>query len=118
MNIVDLYRDGDPVISFEFFPPKTDRGYQALFETISDLKELTPGFVSMTMGAGGSTRTQTVDLVIRIEGELGLTAMAHLPCLGSERSEITQVLDDLAVANSEEEVVVVVVLRPADVDGV
>jgi methylenetetrahydrofolate reductase (NADPH) len=98
MNIVDLYRDGDPVISFEFFPPKTDRGYQALFETISDLKELTPGFVSMTMGAGGSTRTQTVDLVIRIEGELGLTAMAHLPCLGSERSEITQVLDDLAVA--------------------
>ncbi|HIF96946.1 MAG TPA: methylenetetrahydrofolate reductase [NAD(P)H] [Myxococcales bacterium] len=98
MNIVDLYRHGDPVISFEFFPPKTDRGYHALFETIGDLKELTPGFVSMTMGAGGSTRSQTVDLVIRIERELDLTAMAHLPCLGSERAEIAQVLDDLAVA--------------------
>ena len=96
MNIVDLYRHGDPVVSFEFFPPKTDRGYQSLFETIGDLGKLSPGFVSVTMGAGGSTRNLTVDLVIRIEGELGLTAMAHLPCLGSERSEIARVLDDLA----------------------
>lgn len=95
MNIVDLYRNGDPVMSFEFFPPKTERGYQSLFETIRDLGELSPGFVSVTMGAGGSTRNQTVDLVIRIERELGLTAMAHLPCLGSESSEIAQILDDL-----------------------
>jgi len=95
MNIVDLYRHGEPVISFEFFPPKTNRGYQVLFETISDLKQLSPSFVSVTMGAGGSTRTQTVGLVIRIERELGLTAMAHLPCLGSEPPEIVQILDDL-----------------------
>ncbi|MDG2334209.1 MAG: methylenetetrahydrofolate reductase [NAD(P)H] [Myxococcota bacterium] len=95
MNIVDLYRDGEPVISFEFFPPKTEQGYQSLFGTIRDLKQLTPGFVSVTMGAGGSTRSQTVDLVIRIERELGLTAMAHLPCLGSERAEIAHVLDSL-----------------------
>jgi methylenetetrahydrofolate reductase (NADPH) len=95
MNIVDLYRHGESVISFEFFPPKTDRGYQSLFETIGDLKRLAPSFVSVTMGAGGSTRTQTVGLVIRIERELGLTAMAHLPCLGSERAEIVRVLDDL-----------------------
>ena len=95
MNIVDLYHHGEPVISFEFFPPKTDRGYQVLFETISDLKQLSPSFVSVTMGAGGSTRTQTVGLVIRIEQELGLTAMAHLPCLGSERAEIVQILDEL-----------------------
>jgi len=95
MNIVDLYPHGEPVISFEFFPPKTNRGYQVLFETISDLKQLSPSFVSVTMGAGGSTRTQTVGLVIRIERELGLTAMAHLPCLGSERAEIVQILDDL-----------------------
>ncbi|MCS5636586.1 MAG: methylenetetrahydrofolate reductase [NAD(P)H] [Myxococcota bacterium] len=95
MNIVDLYRHGEPVISFEFFPPKTDRGYQVLFETIGDLKRLSPSFVSVTMGAGGSTRAQTVGLVIRIERELGLTAMAHLPCLGSERAEIARILDDL-----------------------
>ena len=95
MNIVDLYRDGEPVISFEFFPPKTERGYQGLFGTIRDLKQLSPGFVSVTMGAGGSTRSQTVDLVIRIERELELPAMAHLPCLGSEREEISHVLDSL-----------------------
>lgn len=95
MNIVDLYRHGEPVISFEFFPPKTDRGYQNLFETIGELKRLAPGFVSVTMGAGGSTRSQTVGLVIRIEGELGLTAMAHLPCLGSERQAIAGTLDEL-----------------------
>jgi methylenetetrahydrofolate reductase (NADPH) len=98
MNIVDLYRHGEPVISFEFFPPKTDRGYQALFETIGDLKQLAPSFVSVTMGAGGSTRTQTVGLVVRIQQQLGLTAMAHLPCLGSERAEIADILDDLESA--------------------
>jgi len=95
MNIGDLYRRGEPVISFEFFTPKTDRGYQSLFETIGELKALAPGFVSVTMGAGGSTRGPTVELVIRIEQELGVTSMAHLPCLGSERSEIVQILDDL-----------------------
>ncbi len=95
MNIGDLYRRGEPVISFEFFTPKTDRGYQSLFETIGKLKELAPGFVSVTMGAGGSTRGPTVDLVVRIERELGVTAMAHLPCLGSERAEIVRILDEL-----------------------
>ena len=95
MNIGDLYRRGEPVISFEFFTPKTDRGYQSLFETIGELKALAPGFVSVTMGAGGSTRGPTVELVIRIEQQLGVTAMAHLPCLGSERGEIVQILDDL-----------------------
>jgi methylenetetrahydrofolate reductase (NADPH) len=95
MNIGDLYRRGEPVISFEFFTPKTDRGYQSLFETIGELKALAPGFVSVTMGAGGSTRGSTVELVIRIEQELGVTAMAHLPCLGSERNEIIGILDEL-----------------------
>ncbi len=95
MNIGDLYRRGEPVISFEFFTPKTDRGYQSLFETIGKLKELAPGFVSVTMGAGGSTRGSTVELVVRIERELGVTAMAHLPCLGSERAEIVRILDEL-----------------------
>jgi methylenetetrahydrofolate reductase (NADPH) len=83
------------VISFEFFPPKTDAGFRSLFRTIEDLKKLSPGFVSVTMGAGGSTRAKTVDLVIRIEREIGLTAMAHLPCLGFDRSAVGRILDTL-----------------------
>jgi len=95
MSIVDLYSRGEPVISFEFFPPKTDAGFRSLFRTIEDLKQLGPSFVSVTMGAGGSTRAKTVDLVIRIQSELGITAMAHLPCVGFERTEIAQILDTL-----------------------
>ncbi|MDG2052119.1 MAG: methylenetetrahydrofolate reductase [NAD(P)H] [Myxococcota bacterium] len=95
MSVPKLYTHGKPVMSFEFFPPKTDAGFRALFRTIEDLKQLNPGFVSVTMGAGGSTRTKTVDLVLRIQQELGITAMAHLPCLGFSAPEIEEILDRL-----------------------
>ena len=95
MRIADMYAQGEPVISFEFFPPKTDGGFRALFRTIEELKRLNPAFVSVTMGAGGSTRRKTVDLVTQIQRELGITAMAHLPCVGFERSELAEVLDRL-----------------------
>jgi len=98
MQIVDLYNAGKPVISFEFFPPKTDAGFQSLFRNIEELQSLSPGFVSVTMGAGGSTRAKTVDLVIRIQRELGLTAMTHLPCMGFEKREIDAILDQLEAA--------------------
>lgn len=95
MAIPELYRAGRPVISFEFFPPKTDAGYRSLFDTIRELKTLAPGFVSITMGAGGSTREKTVDLTIEITRQLGLTAMAHLPCTGFRPAEIGAILDQL-----------------------
>ena len=98
MSILKLYGGGDPVMSFEFFPPKTDAGFGALFHTIEDLKRLAPGFVSVTMGAGGTTRSKTVDLMIRIQRELGLTTMAHLPCLGFDRAALTSILDTLEQA--------------------
>ena len=60
MRIADLYARGGPVFSFEFFPPKTDEGYQGLYAAIGELKRLGPGFVSVTWGAGGSTRRKTV----------------------------------------------------------
>jgi methylenetetrahydrofolate reductase (NADPH) len=101
MSILRLYGRGDPVMSFEFFPPKSDAGFGALFRTIEDLKRLAPGFVSVTMGAGGSTRSKTVDLVIRIQRELGITAMAHLPCLGFDRAALTSILDTLEQAGVE-----------------
>ena len=61
MRISRLYAERRPVFSFEFFPPKTDAGYAALFRTIEDLKRLGPGFVSVTCGAQGSTRSKTAD---------------------------------------------------------
>jgi len=101
MRISDLYGPGKPVISFEFFPPKTERGYLGLFRTISELRDLEPGFVSVTMGAGGSTRRRTVGLVTQIQRELRLTAMAHLPCVGFERTEVSEILKGLQADDLE-----------------
>jgi len=88
MRIADLYSAGEPVFSFEFFPPKTDAGYQGLYRTLTELKRLDPGFVSVTCGAAGNTRTKTADLVARIQNDIGLTAMAHMVCTGTTRSEL------------------------------
>lgn len=93
MRIADLYGRKDPVVSFEFFPPKTDAGYRSLYRTIAELKRLDPGFVSVTWGAGGSTRAKTVDLVVQIQRELGIPAMAHMTCVGSPRAELAETLD-------------------------
>ena len=101
MRIADLYQQDDPVISFEFFPPKSDAGYAALLGTIEDLKGIEPGFVSVTMGAGGSTREKTVGVVKQIETEIGLTAMCHLPCVSQSRGQIADTLDELERAGVE-----------------
>ncbi|MCC6640007.1 MAG: methylenetetrahydrofolate reductase [NAD(P)H] [Deltaproteobacteria bacterium] len=98
MRIADCYGRGHPVVSFEFFPPKTQAGFATLYRTIAELKQLDPGFVSVTWGAGGSTRRQTIELVTRIQDELGITAMAHLTCVGSSAEEIATILDRLVAA--------------------
>jgi methylenetetrahydrofolate reductase (NADPH) len=96
MSIAQIYRQSDrPVISFEFFPPKTDAGYRSLFRTIEDLKQLSPGFVSVTMGAGGTTREKTVDLTIEITRDLGLLTLCHLPCTGFLPEQVGAILDQL-----------------------
>jgi methylenetetrahydrofolate reductase (NADPH) len=96
MRILERFGTGRPVFSFEFFPPKTPPGFEQLFQTIQELKPLEPDFVSVTWGAGGSTRRKTVELVIQIEQEVGLTAMAHLSCIGSSPDELAATLDRLA----------------------
>ena len=101
MRIADRFGRGAPVISFEFFPPKTDAGFDSLFRTIAELEALSPSFVSVTWGAGGSTRRKTVELVTRIQDEIGLTAMAHLSCVGSTREELVGTLDQLEAAGIE-----------------
>jgi methylenetetrahydrofolate reductase (NADPH) len=95
MRIIDILRSGKRSVSFEFFPPKDDEGFAELFRTIEALKPLEPTYVSVTYGAGGSTRRKTVDLVKRIKHEIGIEAMAHLTCVGATREEIQDVLEDL-----------------------
>jgi methylenetetrahydrofolate reductase (NADPH) len=84
-----------PVVSFEFFPPKTDEGDRNLLEkTIPALKELQPDYCSVTYGAGGSTREKTLMIVDRIQRQHHLTAMAHLTCVGSTVAQLRSVLDE------------------------
>jgi methylenetetrahydrofolate reductase (NADPH) len=87
MKIRNRLNPSDPCFSFEFFPPRTDEGHRALLRTVEDLRPLEPGFVSVTYGAGGSTRDRTVDLVKEIRAA-GLETMAHLTCVGHSRTEL------------------------------
>lgn len=98
MRIASLLQRGEPVFSFEFFPPKTEAGDRALLATLAELRPLRPDFVSVTYGAGGSTRDRTVELVAYILDKLGIEAMAHLTCVGASREELGSVLDRLEAA--------------------
>ena len=99
MKIIDVLKQDKPAFSFEFFPPKDNDGFDKLFETIDNLKPLNPAFVSVTYGAGGSTRSKTIDLVGRIKKEIGLESMAHLTCVGHNSDEILNVLDNIKKQN-------------------
>jgi len=85
-----------PVFSFEFFPPKTDEGERNLRTALQTLAPLEPDFVSVTYGAGGSTRARTVDITRWIKQDLGIEAMSHLTCVGASREELHAVLDRIA----------------------
>src|SRR5204863_2200607 len=87
-----------PVFSFEFFPPKTEAGERNLYAALSDLRPLEPSFVSVTYGAGGSTRSKTIEIVKRIRDEYGLEAMAHFTCVGATVSELRATLDEMRQA--------------------
>lgn len=90
-RIADLLRAGR-TFSFEFFPPKTDAARETLEQTIAELSPLSPSFVSITYGAGGTTRTLTHDLVAKLRRESTITPMAHLTCVGHTRTEIDDIL--------------------------
>lgn len=101
MKIRNRLNPSNPCFSFEFFPPKTDAGTVNLMQTLEDLAPLEPGFVSVTYGAGGSTRDRTVDLVTRIKRDTGIETMAHLTCLGHTRDELRELLGRLEAAGIE-----------------
>lgn len=98
MKIRELLDPTRPCFSFEFFPPKTAEGEAQLWETLEDLRALEPGFVSVTYGAGGSTRDRTLELVTGIKQRTGIEAMAHLTCGGQTEQELSAVLQRLAEA--------------------
>src|SRR3954453_8795288 len=91
----------EPTFSFEFFPPKSEAGEEILRESITTLSALQPSFVSITYGAGGTTRERTVDLTKWMKNDLGLEAMAHLTCVGATVDELHAVLDDLRAGGIE-----------------
>jgi methylenetetrahydrofolate reductase (NADPH) len=95
MSFFDRLRQGIPTLSFELFPPKNPAGWGTLYGTLGEISKLSPDFISVTYGAGGSTRAKTVDLVARIQGELGIETMAHLTCVGHSRHEIGDILSTL-----------------------
>src|SRR6476661_6816430 len=101
MHIQDIFAQHRTTFSFEFFPPKTDAAAEDLFRTIARLQELQPSFVSVTYGAGGSTREKTHDLVVRIHAETKLTAVSHLTCVCHNRDELAAILDRYAASGIE-----------------
>jgi methylenetetrahydrofolate reductase (NADPH) len=101
MHILDIFQTHPTTISFEFFPPKTDAASQELFTNIAQLQALKPSFVSVTYGAGGSTRKLTHDLVVRIQRETNLTAVSHLTCVCHTRAELEAICERYAASGIE-----------------
>jgi methylenetetrahydrofolate reductase (NADPH) len=98
MRIAELLEQRRPVFSFEFFPPKTDEGQRTLEGTLQVLRDDAPDFVSMTYGAGGTTRSSTVELTRWIKQDLGIEAMAHLSCVGEPRERLVELLSQIDAA--------------------
>jgi methylenetetrahydrofolate reductase (NADPH) len=101
MRIDELLARPGPVFSFEFFPPKTEQGEANLYAALRDLQPLEPAFVSVTYGAGGSTRAKTLEIVRRIKSEFGLEAMAHFTCVSATVAQLRATLDEMHAAGIE-----------------
>ncbi|MFO0873559.1 MAG: methylenetetrahydrofolate reductase [NAD(P)H] [Phycisphaerales bacterium] len=98
MHFRDIVARDGRTISFEFFPPKSEPGWDALFASIKELEPFSPSFVSVTYGAGGSTRDRTHQLVLRLKGDTSLDPIPHLTCVGHRAADVEQILDRYATA--------------------
>ena len=101
MRIDQILASKRPVFSVELFPPKTEEGTEKLYATARSLRELEPDFVSVTYGAGGSTREGTVEITRALKDELGFETMAHLSCVGETTEGLAETLDRIAAAGIE-----------------
>ncbi len=95
MKIKDLYNKDRTLLSFEIFPPKKDYPLETIFQTIEELKDLEPDFISVTYGAGGSSKDRTVEIAAKIKNEYQIEALAHLTCISSTTMEINHILEAL-----------------------
>jgi len=98
MHVRDILARDSCTFSFEFFPPRTEPGWETLFATIAEFERLGPSFVSVTYGAGGSTRTRTHELVVRLRTETTLDPIPHLTCIGHREAEVEAILARYAEA--------------------
>ncbi|MFZ9937399.1 MAG: methylenetetrahydrofolate reductase [NAD(P)H] [Luteolibacter sp.] len=98
MHIRDILSGPNPSLSFEFFPPRSPGAWEELYQTIRELEALQPSFVSVTYGAGGTTREMTHDLVLRIKGTTAIPPVPHLTCVGHARDEVRAILERYAAA--------------------
>src|SRR3954464_2905295 len=101
MQILAILQAHPTTFSFEFFPPKTDRASDELFANIAQLQVLQPSFVSVTYGAGGSTRERTHDLTVRTQRQTNLTAVSHLTCVCHSQKELSAILTRYAESGIE-----------------
>ena len=101
MRISQIIESRRPVFSFEFFPPKTDDGQRTLEQTLSVLKDDSPDYVSVTYGAGGTTRDRTVEITKWIKQDLGIEAMAHLSLVGEAEGRLVEILEEITAAGIE-----------------
>lgn len=98
MHIRDILNNSRPSMSFEFFPPRKSEAWEELFEAVRELEPLNPSFVSVTYGAGGTTREMTHDLVVRIKESTSIPPVPHLTCVGHSRDEVRAILGRYAAA--------------------
>jgi len=98
MHIRDIFERDSQTFSFEFFPPKTEQGWEGLFDRIADFEQLRPSFVSVTYGAGGSTRERTHDLVVKLKNETKLDPVPHLTCVLQTAEDMERILQKYAEA--------------------
>lgn len=100
-NIADIFKNKKQTLSFELFPPKTDKGYMNLMTTIEDLCKLQPDFISCTYGAGGGSRDKTLDIVELLQKKHNTPGLAHLTCVLHTKDEIKSIFEDMQNRNIE-----------------
>src|SRR5262249_15615243 len=98
MHVTDIFKQDPTTVSFEFFPPRAPEAAEELYRAITECEALKPSFVSVTYGAGGSTRELTRDLVIRLKAQTKLDPFPHLTCVCHQEAEIGAILERYAEA--------------------
>ena len=101
MRFEQIYQSDSPVFSVEIFPPKTERGIRLLFDELEHIKRHQPAFISVTYGAGGSTRQRTLDLVRDVRQQISIETVPHLTCVGSSQSDLGVFLDEVQAQGAE-----------------